>query len=338
MGKFKGKGKSKGEEPLNCATKFSELRNFSGLTVVREAKGVLLVGNEQDINAWKAVLEECIQEASNVPMTVRLDFEQARFWTPERVEGVCQASGAKVAFVKRPRQPSVLELVGTEAEKAEAQSAITEIHKQFGFVEAIEDVSPVGVRSLIANYAAKAKDIEAKHDVVIAVDRKSQSVKIVGGEHSVMNARKAIETVLVSAENITVREIDIEWDEGRVVIGKGGNMVWHIKQTTGLEDLQVEDSDQKKKVVFRGSEEAVDQAVTMVQEVITKAKSGASSGFVTQPRREQNTGFYEGVDATATASEGHEQGACASTPPLRRAAPTEPECGKRATSGRSGFC
>merc|ERR1712007_289588 len=128
-------------------------------------------------------------------------------------------------------------------------------------------------------------------------------VKIVGGEDSVVNARKAIETVLVSAENTTVREIDIEWDEGRVVIGKGGNMVWHIKQTTGLEDLQVEDSDQKKKVVFRGSEEAVDQAVVMVQEAITKAKSSGSSGFATHPRREQNTGVYAAVDVTAAASE-----------------------------------
>merc|ERR1712137_1198357 len=319
-GKFKGKGRSKGEEPLNCATKFSELRNFSGLTVVREAKGVLLVGDEQDVNAWKIILEECIQEASNVPMTVRLDFEQARFWTPERVEGVCQASRAKVAFVKRPREPAVLELIGTEAEKAAAQSAIIEIHKQFGFVEAIEDVSPIGVQSLIANYAAKAKDIETKHDVVISVDRKSQSVKIVGGEDSVMNARKAIETVLVSAENTTVREIDIEWDEGRVVIGKGGNTVWHIKQTTGLEDLQVKDGDQKKKVVFRGSEEAVDQAVVMVQEAITKSKSGGSSRFVTQPRREQNADVHAAVDATATAtaSEGHEQGASVSSAALAK--------------------
>merc|ERR1712137_406866 len=339
--KFKGKGKSKGEGPLNGATKFSELRNFSGLTVVREAKGVLLMGDEQDVNAWKIILEECIQEASNVPMTVRLDFEQARFWTPERVEGVCQASRAKVAFVKRPREPAVLELVGTEAEKAAAQSAIIEIHKQFGFVEAIEDVSPIGVQSLIANYAAKAKDIETKHDVVIAVDRKSQSVKIVGGEDSVKNARKEIETVLVSAENTTVREIDIEWDEGRVVIGKGGNTVWHIKQTTGLEDLQVKDGDQKKKVVLRGSEEAVEQAVLMVHEAISKAKSGGSSGFVAHPRHEQNLGSYSGLDATA--SESHEQNASASStatakeqPQQNQSVASAPPVGGQVSANRSG--
>merc|ERR1712007_119162 len=94
-------------------------------------------------------------------------------------------------------------------------------------------------------------------------------------------------------------------------------------------------------VVFRGSEESVDQAIVMVQEAITKAKSGGSSGFATQPRREQNTGFYAAVDATATAS--HEQGASASStatakeqPQQNQSVASAPPVGSQVSANRAG--
>jgi hypothetical protein len=135
------------------------------------------------------------------------------------------------------------------------------------------------MRALLAKSAGKVHETEKKHDVSIAVDRKAQSVKITGSKDAVDEAKKSIESIISSAGNITTKEIEIEWNEGRIIIGKSGSTVRNIKGQSGLEDLQVEgDENSRKKVVLRGSEEAVEAAEKMVQEALAKARSGEGNG------------------------------------------------------------
>jgi len=64
----KGKGKGKGGGvKIAGSEKFSELRESSGLTVVRKPKGVLLVGERAEVFKWKTILATCIAEAGVVP-------------------------------------------------------------------------------------------------------------------------------------------------------------------------------------------------------------------------------------------------------------------------------
>jgi len=126
---------------------------------------------------------------------------------------------------------------------------------------------------LTAKSAEKVREIEQEHDVSIAVDRKAQAVKILGSKESAAKAKEAIEAALqeVSGDE---KVIEIGWDDGKVVIGKGGNTVRHIKQTTGVDDLQVQDGENCKQVTLKGSAEAIEEAVKMIREVIAKAGEG----------------------------------------------------------------
>lgn len=270
-GKGKGKGKG-GGDGQSRPSKFGELRDSSGLTVVKKAKGILLVGDKADVDKWKATLKECVTEAANMPSFVKLTFEQAKLWNTERIEAVQTATGAKLSISKRGRDSS-LDITGTDEEKEKAKEEIQKIHDDLGCVATIENVSADGVRSLTAKGAGRVREVEQGHDVSIAVDRKTQAVRIMGSKSAVASAKSAVESLLNSAATNTTREVEIGQYEGRVIIGRGGTTVRHIKQATGLEDLQVEDGEgTSKKVVLRGSETAVDAAVEMVKEVLAKAR------------------------------------------------------------------
>jgi len=209
---------------------------------------------------------------------VNLTFDQANYWTNERLEGVGSSSGAKVTKNSR-RGEKVLEITGTDGEKEKARKEIEEVNDRTGHVDTIEEVSQAGMKILLARRAVRVHETEKKHDVSIAVDQKAQSVKITGAKDAVEEAKKDVESIISSAGNITTKEVEIEWNEGRIIIGKSGSTVRNIKSQSGLEDLQVEgDENSRKKVVLRGSEEAVEAAEKMVQEALAKARSGEAAG------------------------------------------------------------
>merc|ERR1719215_458855 len=273
--KYKGSGRSDDFKP----SRFVTLRDTSGLTVTKKAKGVLLVGDKAAVEEWKGVLQECVKEAGIIPDVVKLTVDQANYWTAERLEGVGSSSGAKVTKSNRGRGEKVLEITGSEEEEEKARKEIDEVNDRTCHADTIEEVSAAGMRALLAKSAGKVHETEKKHDVSIAVDRKAQSVKITGAKDAVDEAKKSIESILSSAGNITTKEVEIEWNEGRIIIGKSGSTVRNIKSQSGLEDLQVEgDENSKKKVVLRGSEEAVEAAEKMVQEALAKARSGEAAG------------------------------------------------------------
>lgn len=199
--KGKGKGRTKGH--VEGSSKFGELREISGLTVVRKTKpsGVLLVGDKEDVAKWKGVLQECLRDAGTMPEAVPVLHEQAYLWTTERLDAVKESSGAKeVRLARRPREAAV-EVVGTDEQKEKARAAVQEIHDKFGSVETIEDVPINGVRSLLSKGAGRTRELEQKYEVSIVVDRKVQAVRILGAKESVEDARKAVEQVISAAES-----------------------------------------------------------------------------------------------------------------------------------------
>jgi len=271
----KGKGKGKGQEEASAKpqqqSKFAELRESSGLTVVRKAKGVLIVGDKKEVAKWKVVLQECMNDASNPPASVKLESEQAKIWSPERIEGLCESTGAKVVLARR-QGASVLEIMGTDSEKEKATAAIEKVMAEMGCVETIENVSANGIKMLTAKYAGKVKDMEKEFDVCITLHRNTAVVKIIGAKESSAKAKEAVESALSAEDSVLTKEIEIAWDEGKVVIGRGGSTVRHIKQTTMVDDLQVEDGAETKKVILRGTEETIAAAEKMLKEVIAKSK------------------------------------------------------------------
>jgi len=278
-GKGKGSGKGDGESGGNGASgsKFAELWNTSGLTCLKKAKGVQIVGTKADVAKWKVVLEECLKEAGTIPFAVRLTFEQGRLWSQERLDGVKASSEAqKVQKATRGRD-TYIEVQGTDEQKEKAQAAIEEINQKLSNKDQIDDVDENTKRYLTGRGIAQLREVETKHDVCVSVDRKEkgQSVRIVGTADGVVAAKKQLEEIISSSVGITL-EIDIEWDEGRVIIGKGGSTVNWIKRESGVEQVKVEETEEKKKVVLRGQKDAVEAAQKLVKEVLQKDKEAAA--------------------------------------------------------------
>merc|ERR1719174_1569312 len=268
----KGKGKNKGGEDATNS-KFAELWNSSGLTCLKKAGGVQLVGDKAAVTKWKAVLKECLLEAGTVPLTIKLSFEQARLLSQERLDSVLASSGAqKVQKVSKGRE-SFIEVTGGDDEKEKAKTAIQEINDKMSSFETIEDVDESSPRYLTSKGVARS--VEQAHDVCVTVDRKGQSVKITGGVDNIAAAKKQLEQILSSSAS-TTREIEIEWDEGRVVIGKGGSTVDRIRRESGVESVKVEESEDKKKVVLRGRQDACEVAEKMIKQALQKDKERAA--------------------------------------------------------------
>jgi len=291
-GKGKGKGKGKEEPDANAKkSKFVELYN-SGLTVLRKGKGVMLLGEKSGVGKWKSVLNECIAEVSNPPDSIKVNGEQAKLWNAERLEGLRTSTGATVRVARRQGQAS-LEITGTDEEKEKVKAAIEEMLENIGHVETIENASQSGVRLLMAKSATKLKELEQQHEVSITVDKKNpeaQKILIMGAKDAVEKAKVDLEGVLDSAASALSKEITIGWDDGKVVIGRGGNTVRQIKLETGLDDLQVDDGETGKRVMLKGSAEAMENAEKMINEIIAKAKDSASS------RAENNKGEGKGAE------------------------------------------
>jgi len=337
-GKGKGKGKTGGD---GRPSKFAELRDNSGLTVVKKAKGVLLVGDKESVEKWKVSLEECMEEAASLPATVKLSFEQVKLWSPERLEAVQSSTGAQLQLSRRTRE-TVLEILGTEAEKEKARTEILKMHDDMGCVETIENVSADGVKSLTAKGAGRVREVEQAHGVSIVVDRKTQAVRIVGAEGSVDKAKKAVQSVLSSAATATQKEVEIGQYEGRLIIGRGGATVRKIKQDSGIDDLQVEDGDHGKKVILRGSDQAVEAAVQLVQEVLANARNPSAAAPATTHAVEEASAPAEGgeavtaggdandISASSTAEDKHEE--------VAQAAPAgEVEVDRRPEAPKKGY-
>merc|ERR1740129_2093849 len=140
--KGKGKGRTKGH--VEGSSKFGELREISGLTVVRKTKpsGVLLVGDKEDVAKWKGVLQECLRDAGTMPEAVPVLHEQAYLWTTERLDAVKESSGAKeVRLARRPREAAV-EVVGTDEQKEEVSIVVdrkVQAVRILGAKESVED-------------------------------------------------------------------------------------------------------------------------------------------------------------------------------------------------------
>jgi len=271
------KGKGGGKAPTS---KFGELRETSGLTVVRKTKGVLLLGEKADVDKWKVVLKECVEEASVAPLTIKVNNEQARLWSQERCESLKESTGARVQLIRRGKggENSILEVTGSQEDKDKAQAEIEKAHDALGYSETIEGVLPAATKALTLKGASKLRDIERKLDVAIVVDRKAQEIKVMGKKEAVEEARAELETAIALAGSVVTKLVDIEWEEGGIVIGKQGVTVQSIRHSTGIEDLQVETEGNKKRVMVRGSPEAVESALKMVQEVLEKARNTEESG------------------------------------------------------------
>eukprot|EP00927_Polykrikos_kofoidii_P065407 TRINITY_DN61163_c0_g1_i1.p1 TRINITY_DN61163_c0_g1~~TRINITY_DN61163_c0_g1_i1.p1 ORF type:complete len:976 (-),score=301.71 TRINITY_DN61163_c0_g1_i1:109-3036(-) len=313
----KGKGKGKGAPPpADKISKFGEVFYYSGLTIVRKAKGVMLVGETDAVDKWKGILQDAVTEMGSVPSSVRLSYDQSKLWTPERVEELKSNSGAKVQLVRRGArdQVSILEISGSETEKEKARAGIAQIHDRYGYVETLENLPSHVISSLIARGAAKLKEVQKEFDVTIALDRKTQVMRIVGTKETVAGTRKAMEKMTSTVE--AMKEIDIERSEGRLIIGPGGSMVKHIKNTTGLEDLRLEGTETRK-VVLRGTEEAVEAAALLVQEALEKARNApegeddggkGEKGSKGKGRKGNRKGKGKGGDGSGAAARWEEKG------------------------------
>uniref|UniRef100_A0A7S1EVN7 K Homology domain-containing protein n=1 Tax=Noctiluca scintillans TaxID=2966 RepID=A0A7S1EVN7_NOCSC len=303
----KGGGKSNGKGKGESNSKFGELRDSSGLTVVRKTNGILLVGDKADVEKWKCTLEECIKVAGMFPASVKLSADQTRLWTSEKVEALSTSSGAKVTLVKQGRGEALLEIAGTDEEKELAKQSITTVHDDMGEVETLDDVPPAGVKSLTAKGAGRLRDVEKQFGVSVALDRKTHGVRIVGSKGAAPQAKEAIQKIIDDAENTVTKEIDIEWAEGGAIIGRSGVTVRQIKQATNLDDLQItigdETSKTGKKVVLRGSAEAVEAATILVQETLARAREPEAPAAVEKPK----TNAGSSGPATAAAAEPSEE-------------------------------
>mmetsp|Transcript_11519 Transcript_11519/g.26717 ORF Transcript_11519/g.26717 Transcript_11519/m.26717 type:complete len:1003 (-) Transcript_11519:179-3187(-) len=247
-----------------AASKFSALRETPGLTVSRKADGIHLLGTKDVVAKSKETLEECLKEATNTPMILTLSFAQGRLWTQERCDTISASSGAEVKILRRQAEVS-LEVSGTQEQKAAAETAVNEVNEAHN--EVLTHPVSIDTRSLTSRHGERIQEIERSCDVSITMDRKAQAVKIHGSKETTESAKDMIEKLLAEAPKDHMITMEIDPAVAAAVIGKGGVTVRDIKSRAGCTDLQVNGN----QVVITGTtEEAVEKARTLVQEVLQK--------------------------------------------------------------------
>jgi len=159
-------------------------------------------------------LRDCLKEAGIVPVVVKLNADQAKRWTWERVEALKASTGARITYRRQGGKGSekggdkggdevaaLLTIIGSAEEQEKAQEEINSSHEKwetaFRHSETINDVTSNIARALTQKGGPRnVRDIEKKHDVKISMDKNAQAIHIHGDETTVAEARKEIEAAI----------------------------------------------------------------------------------------------------------------------------------------------
>jgi len=273
------------------ARRYREICDNQNLVVVKKSDGLQLMGQRSTINSVKAELIQILKKASIDPATFPLKPEQLRTFGKDNIALIAQKSGAEVWVqrdgVKGSNGPCLV-IVGDDEQVSAAKSRIEEVISKEGTVDVMEASDDV-MKALKISGGAKIKDLEGRLDIKLTLDVQGGSITIRGSSQNCEAAKESLEKLSQQLGQETVREIKLQPDDIRRVIGPKGSTLRSIRNC----GVQVKVDDDTSTVEIKGIEDDVAKAAQMIEEVLGKndkvpaAKQASAPARAPRPKAEE---------------------------------------------------
>lgn len=228
-----------------------------------DTPGVLeIIGGAEDAKACQAAIEAIVEQSKNSRQKATVKFDPALIKPfigakGSNIERLQTTSGAQIRLSDNKEE---ITLTGT----AEAIEIAKKLIDEFMFNSASAELTfDVGIREFIIGKAgAVIRRIEKESGVKrINVSAETGTISISGNKDAVEKAKAMYEDIIVgmSSNAFTMRADD---RMTRVVIGKGGETIRNIQETTGAA-INVA----RGVITIRGSKDAVEGARRMIEDV-----------------------------------------------------------------------
>jgi len=273
------------------ARRYREICDNQNLVVVKKSDGLQLMGQRSTINSVKTELIQILKKASVDPATFPLKPEQLRTFGKDNIALIAKKSGAEVWVqrdgVKGSNGPCLV-IVGDDDQVSAAKSRIEEVISKEGTVDAMEASDDV-MKALKISGGAKIKDLEGRLDIKLTLDVQGGSITIRGSSQNCEAAKESLEKLSQQLGQETVREIKLQPDDIRRVIGPKGSTLRSIRNC----GVQVKVDDDTSTVEIKGIEDDVAKAAQMIEEVLGKndkvpaAKQASAPARAPRPKAEE---------------------------------------------------
>jgi len=233
-----------------------------------EEKSALIEGNSTAVREAKARLTEIVKGFDR--MLVRLFPNHIKALREElrtNLELLESKQDVKITLIL---ETGTVRIVGIPKNTTNARRDLYRLLR-FSFPQEIVNFGLVSASLfpvVLGKKGVIAKQIEKAHGVRITLDRGSASVYIVGETHEAVKA--AVEQIagIVSSWLSKNKTIAVPSECIPSIIGKKGASIKAIRSDTGLESIEIAQSDSS--IHLRGNEEALEKATNRIEEIIHK--------------------------------------------------------------------
>lgn len=300
-----------GSSAATVGEKFADLAGsvISKMAFIRHGDALIIVGPADEVAKVEGEARDLVAKAAYTSDRIRLSPHQVPAFRPKRLEEIETASGATVSTVRvRPAGEeapvTMLDVNGSEEQKAKAKALIDEIMQKEAFEATIFIKSPSVMNKLLQDQATEIKKLQSAHGVRISADRQSKTVQLIGPESGVESAKIAIQALEAEIAAMVTESVPVPDPSliGRL-IGAKGVTIAHIRSQSGVSSIDIKD---QSSVLIRGSPNAVDKAVSMVQEIfentnVRKKPQQQAASDSSTPATGTSDAFFNVVAAKQTA-------------------------------------
>ncbi|KAH8741617.1 KH domain [Cryptosporidium ryanae] len=260
---------------------FSRIRDSNKMGVIRIGSSVVLVGPATEIKKTKPILLGLFERAQYVSMAKTINKEQLRILNHARREEIEKMTSVEISTQKKQDNKSVvLEIMGSEEAKANAEKMIDDIINKEAYLEVIDIDSRTFEKLFTGNQRSHLRKITSDYPnvQVISGDRKS-SISILGPKNDVLELREKFvefnKNTLENSPNETEEIVHIPNGKMGLVIGSKGSVLNEIISKSSCESVDIPRN--SNRVVLRGTREQCTIAKNLINEILNNSSSNSNT-------------------------------------------------------------
>lgn len=255
------------------------------ISVLRCDEGLLLVAPAEALSAAVDAVNGALHQLTRATETLEIKATQLRILDRNRRNEIETLSGATCRPPAHEGEKATLTFTGhPDAVQKALEMALQILEQQ---KEEELELSIAAALLFLVDKAHRA--LEEEHSIRIRVDVPRERLIIrgaSGGLDAVTEAIKEVEEEVVSSGRVAVK-LDVPREAVPIILGRQGANVRRLQSDCNLDNIVIDGRPQA--VYMLGSQAAIDQATTMVQEIVSNS-SGARQQNGGDDRRLRATG------------------------------------------------
>ncbi|OEH79181.1 KH domain-containing protein [Cyclospora cayetanensis] len=261
------------------AVDFSHIRSHELISLLRCDEGVLLVAPSEALRLAVEAVEAAMHQLSRATEVLEIKATQLRILDRGKRNEIETLSGATCKPPLLDGEKATLTFTG----HPDAVQKAVEMAQQI-LDEMKEEELELSVAAALCFLADKAhRALEEEHGIRIRVDVPRERLIVrgsLGGYDVVADAIKRMEDEVARSGKVA-HKIEVPREAVPAILGRQGANVRRLQSDCNLDSVVIDGRPQA--VYLLGSQEAIDQAVVMVQEIVgnstgTRAQNGVDGG------------------------------------------------------------